>query len=154
MSDDRMIWNRPWILQRADPYVYRHVDGSYYFTASVPAYDRIVLRRAGTLEELAEAQEVTVWKCHPHGSMSMHIWAPELHFLDGKWYLYFAAGTREDKWKIRPYVLECTGEDPLTAPWKEHGKMQCAAEDSFSFRSFSLDATIFENKGERYYVSW
>lgn len=30
--------------------------------------------------------------------------------------------------------------------------MQCAAEDSFSFRSFSLDATIFENKGERYYV--
>ena len=53
MSDDRMIWNRPWILQRADPYVYRHVDGSYYFTASVPAYDRIVLRRAGTLEELA-----------------------------------------------------------------------------------------------------
>ncbi len=152
MSDDRMRWNQPWILQRADPFVYRHIDGSYYFTASVPAYDRIVLRRAGTLEELAEAQEVTVWKCHPHGSMSMHIWAPELHFLDGKWYLYFAAGTREDKWKIRPYVLECTGEDPLTAPWKEHGKMQCAAEDSFSFRSFSLDATIFENKGERYYV--
>ena len=66
MSDDRMRWNQPWILQRADPFVYRHIDGSYYFTASVPAYDRIVLRRAGTLEELAEAQEVTVWKCHPH----------------------------------------------------------------------------------------
>ena len=36
-------WNQPWILQRADPYVYRHTDGTYYFTASVPAYDRIVL---------------------------------------------------------------------------------------------------------------
>lgn len=33
-----------WIAQRADPYVIRHTDGIYYFTASVPAYDRIVLR--------------------------------------------------------------------------------------------------------------
>ena len=87
MNENGLIWNRPWILQRADPYVYRHTDGScrlaaycagvspalsmawrlyslafsvkradpyvyrhtdgsYYFTASVPAYDRIVLRRA------------------------------------------------------------------------------------------------------------
>lgn len=37
-------YNTPWILQRADPYVYRHSDGWYYFTASVPAYDGIVLR--------------------------------------------------------------------------------------------------------------
>ena len=37
-------FNTPWIEQRADPYVYRHTDGSYYFTASVPAYDKIVLR--------------------------------------------------------------------------------------------------------------
>ena len=42
-------YNEPWILQRADPYVYRHTDGNYYFTASVPAYDRIVLRKSKTL---------------------------------------------------------------------------------------------------------
>ncbi len=152
MNENGLIWNRPWILQRADPYVYRHTDGSYYFTASVPAYDRIVLRRARSLEGLAQAAEVTVWEKHAHGSMSEHIWAPELHYLDGKWYLYFAAGAREDKWKIRPYVLECAGEDPLTAPWRELGKMQCAEKDAFSFRSFSLDATVFESGGKRYYV--
>ena len=44
MRENDLKWNKPWILQRADPYVYRHVDGSYYFTASVPAYDSIVLR--------------------------------------------------------------------------------------------------------------
>ena len=44
------IYNKPWIMQRADPYVYRHTDGTYYFTASIPAYDGIVLRRARTLE--------------------------------------------------------------------------------------------------------
>lgn len=41
--------------------------------------------------------------------MSKHIWAPELHYLEGKWYIYFAGGEEEDIWKIRPYVLECQG---------------------------------------------
>ena len=141
-----------WIAQRADPYVYRHTDGTYYFTASVPAYDRIVLRSAKHLEELAEAEEVTIWKKHEAGPMGNHIWAPELHYLDGKWYIYFAAGDAEDKWHIRPYVLECTGQNPVKDTWVERGMMQCADEDEFSFRAFSLDATIFENKGDYYYV--
>lgn len=152
MNDNGLKWNEPWILQRADPYVYRHIDGTYYFTASVPAYDCIVLRKSPTLGGLAEADEVAVWKKHEHGPMSEHIWAPELHYLDGKWYLYFAGGEAEDKWKIRPYVLECEDSDPMTGKWVEKGKIQRAAEDEFSFEAFSLDATVFENKGKRYYV--
>ena len=145
-------YNEPWILQRADPYVYRHTDGMYYFTASGPAYDRIVLRRADSLAGLADADEVTVWKKHASGIMSKHIWAPELHWLDGKWYIYFAGGEEEDIWAIRPYVLECAEEDPLSGSWVEKGKMRCAEEDEFSFRAFSLDATVFENRGKYYYV--
>ncbi len=37
-------FRHPVILQRADPWVVRHTDGRYYFTASVPEYDRIELR--------------------------------------------------------------------------------------------------------------
>lgn len=144
--------NKPFIEQRADPYVYRHTDGSYYFTASVPAYDRIVLRRADTLQGLPNAGEKTLWTRHESGEMSQHIWAPELHYLDGKWYIYFAAGERDDIWKIRPFILECTGQDPMVDSWVERGKMQRSDDDIYSFESFSLDATIFENKGERYYV--
>lgn len=144
--------NNIWIAQRADPYVYRHTDGVYYFTASLPAYDGIALRSAKVLAELADAEEVMIWHKHDKGVMGNHIWAPELHYLEGKWYLYFAAGDAEDKWRIRPYVLECEGQDPLHDAWIERGMMQCADEDEFSFRSFSLDATIFENKGNYYYV--
>ena len=141
----------PWIMQRADPYVCQY-DGYYYFTASVPAYDCIVLRRSETLEGLKDAGEITIWKKHEEGPMSKHIWAPELHFLDGHYYIYFAAGERDDIWKIRPYVLECTGLDPMQDTWVERGMMQCADEDEFSFQAFSLDATVFEDAGERYYV--
>lgn len=141
-----------WIAQRADPYVYRHADGTYYFTASVPSYDRIVLRSAKSLESLADSEEVAIWTKHEQGAMGNHIWAPELHYLYGKWYIYFAAGDAEDKWHIRPYVLECRGQNPLRDTWTEKGMMQCADEDEFSFRSFSLDATVFENRGDYYYV--
>lgn len=144
--------NKPFIEQRADPYVYRHTDGSYYFTASVPAYDRIVLRRSETLQGLASAEEKTLWVKHESGEMSQHIWAPELHYLDGKWYIYFAAGERDDIWKIRPFILECTGQDPMSDSWVERGKMQRSDDDIYSFEAFSLDATILENKGERYYI--
>lgn len=145
-------YNKPWILQRADPYVYRHTDGMYYFTASVPAYDGIVLRRSATLEGLAKAPETEIWHKHEDGIMSCHVWAPELHYIDGAWYIYFAAGNKDDVWAIRPYVLECKDADPITGTWTEKGKMQRADEDEFSFEAFSLDATVFENQGKWYYI--
>lgn len=143
-------YNEPFICQRADPYVYRHKDGTYWFTASVPAYDRIVLRKSDTLDALADAGEVTIWERHAQGIMSIHIWAPEIHYIDGKWFVYFAAGDQADIWAIRPYVLECTGQNPMEDQWVERGQMQAA--DPFSFRDFSLDMTVFENLGKWYCV--
>lgn len=148
----KTLYNNPFIEQRADPYVYRHMDGTYYFTASVPEYDRIILRSASTIAGLRGAEEITLWRKHESGEQSIHIWAPEIHYLDGAWYIYYAAGDKEDVWEIRPYVLRCTGRDPMKDPWEEMGMMQAADDDDFSFHDFSLDATVFENKGERYFI--
>ncbi len=150
--DTQLKFNTPWILQRADPYVYKHTDGWYYFTASVPAYDGICLRRARSLAQLPQSEEVEIWHKHEDGPMSVHIWAPELHYLDGKWYVYYSGGDKDNIWEIRPYVLECQGDDPLASEWKELGKMQKAEDDPFSFESFSLDGTVLENKGRFYYI--
>lgn len=138
-------------MNRADPYVYRHVDGTYYFTASVPEYDRIILRKSETLSGLADAKEHIIWEKHESGIMSAHIWAPEIHYIEGRWYIYFAAGEKENIWNIRPFVLECDG-DPVVGEWAEKGKMQSSEDDKYSFSSFSLDATTFEVNGRRYFV--
>ncbi|MFP7494531.1 family 43 glycosylhydrolase [Terribacillus saccharophilus] len=135
----------PFIEQRADPYILKAEDGFYYFTGSYPLYDRIVLRRSKTLEGLPEAEEHTIWRAHESGILSEHIWAPELHHIDGKWYMHFAAGEKEDVWAIRPYVLECAG-DPLTDEWTEKGAINT------DFQSFSLDATTFQHQGKRFLV--
>ncbi|HAG68425.1 MAG TPA: alpha-N-arabinofuranosidase [Lachnospiraceae bacterium] len=150
--DRKEIYNKPWILQRADPYVVKAPDGRYYFTASVPEYDRIALRCSDSLYDLDKAEEKEIWHKHEKGPQSMHIWAPELHFLFGKWYIYYAGSDVDDIWALRPYVLECGGDDPMQGPWTEKGMMRCCEEDEFSFRAFSLDGTVFSVDGTWYYV--
>lgn len=136
----------PFIEQRADPHIYKHTDGFYYFTASCPEFDRIELRRAEKLENLPSADVKIIWTKHLEGIMGAHIWAPELHYIDGKWYIYFAAGDAEAIWNIRVYVLENSSKNPLEGTWVEKGKIE------MNWESFSLDATTFEHRGKRYLV--
>ena len=147
----RTPWNDPFIPQRADPFITR-VDNAWYFTASVPEYDRIVLRRADSLDGLRTAPETVVWHAHAEGWMSQHIWAPELHRIDGAWYLYFAASRKDDIWALRPWVLRCADADPVSGSWQECGMLTRVPGDEFSFTDFSLDMTTFSLRGRRYCV--
>ncbi|GAA1173056.1 family 43 glycosylhydrolase [Streptomyces hebeiensis] len=137
----------PLIERRADPHVHRHTDGFYYFTGTAPEYDRIVLRRSRTLRGLATADESVIWRKHTSGDMGAHIWAPELHRVDGAWYVYFAAGRTDDVWRIRIWVLENTHPDPFRGTWTEKGRLTTAWD------TFSLDATTFTHRGTRY-LAW
>ena len=79
------------IPQRADPCIFLAPDGMYYFTASVPDFDLVEIRRAATIEALPDAPTRVVWRKHETGPMSRYIWAPEIHLVDGVWCIYFAA---------------------------------------------------------------
>ena len=140
---------KAYIEQRADPYILRK-DGWYYFTASVPEFDRIVLRKARTLKELPDAVEKVVWVRHPQGPMSCNIWAPEIHFVDGKWYIYFAAArTGADEsgcYDHRIYALENESADPMEGSFVEKGRIDTGWE------SFSLDSTTAVFQGKRYFI--
>ena len=152
----------PLVEERADPYVIKADDGYYYFTASYPqrgnndreGYDRVILRRSKTLEGLGEAEEITIWDEKNEKNCHRYIWAPELHKIGGKWYVYFAGSTGAGSvWDIRCFVLECDSDDPYTGNWTLKGKFRPSAGDTFAFSGFSLDMTYFENNGE-HYVIW
>jgi GH43 family beta-xylosidase len=142
---------KAWIKHSADPFATKDENGKYYFTATAPKYDYISLRESDSLVKLDEAEEKIIWKKHEDGDMSGYIWAPEMHFIDGSWYIYFAASRSDNIWRIRPYVLKCKG-DPMKDEWEELGQMQSADGDGFSFNSFSLDMTYLENGGKKYVV--
>jgi GH43 family beta-xylosidase len=139
-------YTNPIAERRADPHIFKHTDGFYYFTATVPEYDRIVLRRATTIQGLASAPETVIWRKHSSGDMAAHIWAPEIHFINGKWYVYFAAGRSDDIWRIRMWVLESSSANPLTGTWTERGRI------TTPWDTFSLDASTFVNNGVRYLI--
>lgn len=138
------------IEQRADPWVYKHTDGYYYFTASVPEYNGIELRRSKTIKGIAEAEPVMVWEKHETGSMSSLIWAPEIHYINGSWYIYFAAAPSKEiidgLFQHRMFVIENKSANPLEGNWEEKGQINT------DWDSFALDATSFEHKGQQYLV--
>lgn len=136
----------PFIEKRADPFMMKHTDGYYYFTASVSEYNRIEVRRSKTIDGLRQATPVDVWYKHEAGEMSANIWAPEIHFIDGKWVIYFSAGRVDDIFAIRMYAIICEDENPLEGEWKECGRIQT------KWDSFALDATTFVHRDVRYYV--
>ncbi|WP_461203360.1 glycoside hydrolase family 43 protein [Enterococcus sp. N342-3-1-2] len=140
----------PIVLERADPWVYKHTDGYYYFTGSKPGYQEIELRRAKTLRGLAHCETKVVWHAHEEGPLSQLIWAPEVHFIRGKWYIYFAASDhsviRDDTHHHRMFAIENACADPFEGEWQEKDQIKT------QFESFSLDATVFEHKNRLYYV--
>ncbi|WP_137679963.1 family 43 glycosylhydrolase [Aurantiacibacter suaedae] len=134
----------PIIFQRADPHILRHGSSPYYFTASVPEYDRIILRHAPTIGALGRAEEKTLWQRPVQGEMAGHIWAPEIHRIDGRWLIYFAAGNSDDVFHIRTYVLACAGDDPMADEWSVLGQLETPWD------TFNLDATSFHHRGVDY----
>lgn len=145
-----MKYNNPIVVERADPWIYKHTDGYYYFTGSVPGYQSIELRRSKTINGLRDGEIVTVWKAHGEGLMGHLIWAPELHYINKKWYIYFAASNhkseRNSRNHHRMFVIENEHVNPMNSDWIEKGQIKTM------FESFSLDATVFEHKESLYYV--
>ncbi|WP_265458883.1 family 43 glycosylhydrolase [Enterococcus sp. HY326] len=148
--EDKLRIQNPIVFERADPWVYLHTDGYYYFTGSVPGYQGIEVRRSRSINDLENAEKVLVWHAHDTGPMSRLIWAPEIHFLDGKWYIYFAASDDEDlrnrHHHHRMFVIENANANPFEGSWQEKGQLKT------QFESFSLDGTVFTLKDKLYYV--
>lgn len=157
----------PFILERADPYViYDEESGFYYFTASYPTYghdkdgtvkadgyDRIMLRRASSLEALADADEVEVWNEENSSRNNRYIWAPELHKIKDKWYILCTASINDNVWAIRPMIIPCHGDLMDTDAWERNGKWMESDFQDGAFSAFSLDMTYFEHHG-KHFIIW
>lgn len=153
-------YQSPLVTLRADPYLYKY-DGKYYFTGSYPEYDRIELTCADSVNGIAAAVPKTVWQLPENerpkttGSNKefyRYVWAPEIHYVMGKWVIYFARSTGS-LWDIKCYALVLNGDDPMHDEWVNMGVLEKTADDDVSFNNMSLDMTVFENGG-KWYAIW
>lgn len=125
----------------ADPWVvYR--DGSYYMTRTVGW--GVAIRKSPTLAGLAAAKDVEVWRGGGPGYETFHrdVWAPELHFLRGKWYVYYTATDGPDA-NRRVFCLESKTADPF-GEYTFKGKVSVPNDDAYA-----IDATIYERPSDK-----
>lgn len=132
----------------ADPWVVYH-EGWYYWCLSLEMRG-VAIYRSPTLTALGEL--VSVWHAPASGPHRAEIWAPELHRLDGRWYVYVAASDGNNA-NHRMIVLEVDGAHPT-------GEMQFKAElytgDDIRGRTnnrWAIDGTVL-TRGRRRYLLW
>jgi len=125
----------PWVVTR---------DGNYYFMCSTGT--NLTIRKTRHLADLSKAEAHVVWTPPSTGPYSHDIWAPELHYLGGKWYIYFAADAGTNM-THRIYVVENGSPDPTEGAWTFKGKVADRSD------KWAIDATVFENRG-RLYMAW
>jgi len=118
-------------------------------------YDRIILRKSKTIEGLKNVEEITIWDEKDSSNSFRFIWAPEMHNIDGTWYvLYAGSGQANNVWDIDCRALRCVGRDPYNDTWEEVGKFKSLKGDMNNpFNGFSLDMTYFERNG-KHFVIW
>lgn len=128
----------PWIIQKDNVYYYTQTPGSYG--------NRLLVWKTARVSELNKVTPQTIWNAPAAGANSRNIWAPELHFLDNKWYAYYSAGSG-DLSTQRSFVLENAAPDPTTGTWTEKGQIKDPAADYFA-----IDATVFTYNNSNYFV--
>lgn len=126
----------------ADPFVTYH-DGYYYMTFT--QVDRIDIYKSASLADIANGEVTRAFTPPADGWGSQNIWAPKLHHIDGKWYLYYTADDGVDA-NHRMYVLENTSSDPMSDSWVNKGQIENMPD------IFAIDGNTFENDGTRYFV--
>lgn len=133
------------IAPGADPWVIRH-EGYYYWCASERDLG-VAVYRSRSLTTMGD--KFVVWRAPAKGDYCAQVWAPELHRLDGKWYIYTAASDGRNE-THRAIVLEGSGDDP-TQPFVFKAELYTGDDTPRRRRNrWAIDATILEHEGARY----
>lgn len=119
----------PWILQ---------TESYFYYTKTTE--NNLTLWRAENLSLVATGEKKIIWEI-PEEFES--IWAPELHYLDDRWVMYFAANHPSETHRM--YALVNHQKDPYMGEWQ-------LEEIKGMDDKFAIDGTVLEINDKRYFL--
>lgn len=132
----------------ADPWITRDPvsKNNRYLWCFSDADQGIEIYPTKTLTSLGKKHRV--WTAPKSGPFSKQVWAPELHFLEGKWHIYFAASDGQNK-NHRAYVLQSNTQDPL-GQYTLHGPLQTGETQAQNI--WAIDMTPLQHNGKLYAI--
>lgn len=139
---DAQTFTNPLLSSGADPFSF-YKDGYYYYTNSTG--NNITLCKTKNLVGLKNAKRKIIYTPAPGTSYSKELWAPEVHFINNKWYAYFAADDGNNN-NHRMYVLENESADPMKGKWIFKGKIADPSD------KWAIDGDVFTYKDQLYMI--
>ncbi len=127
--------NKPWAIYQ---------NGYYYYTQETG--HNVIIWKTKDLTNLRNARQKEVWKPTDPKS-SKDLWSPEIHYLDGKWYIYYEADDgNTDNHQI--YVIENTAKDPLEGKFVFKGRISTDKDNNWG-----IHPNVIEHNGSLY-MTW
>jgi GH43 family beta-xylosidase len=143
------------VSRGADPWV-QQKDGYYYMAQSTNADNQrsaIWVFRSAKLTDLRR-DSVRVWVAPDTGWNQTHIWAPEIRFVDGRWYIYYAGGRpgpRDAPFIFqRAGVIRATGDNPQ-GTYEDLGQLDTGGDTRTRADDvWAIDFTVHRLGGQLY----
>lgn len=133
-------FRNPIINAGADPWII-HYHGTYYLTMTTG--NNVTIRKSKGITNIASGEQKVVWS--PAGTSFRDIWAPELHYFKGHWYIYFAADQKGDNATHRMYVLRSKSANPFSS-YRFMGKISSPSDQ------WAIDGTVLNRNGKMYFI--
>ena len=137
------VWDGadPWMVKQGDDYI-------YCFSAN----NGIAVSRSKLITRKGEIK--SIWKAPSEGWNRACIWAPEIHFIEGRWYVYYAAGESGP-----PFIHQRTGvlrskTADVFSDYEDMGMLNTGNDPKdISKNIWAIDMTVLEHGG-RLYAIW
>lgn len=142
LAGEPETFTNPIAPSSADPWVIRR-GGEYFYTKTTGGDIRVFRSTDLTTIDRPDNGRV-VWRPEAGRPWSRNLWAPELHRLDDRWYIYFAADDGDNK-NHRMYVLQAETDDPL-------GEYRWLGQLTDPTNRWAIDGTVVEWRDRRYFV--
>jgi GH43 family beta-xylosidase len=142
-ADRGETFTNPLLDSGPDPWVTR--DGNFYYYMNTTGVN-LTLWKTRDVTDLRNAERKVVWTPPEQGPYSHEIWAPEIHKIGRRWYIYFAADDGNNR-NHRLWVLQSSGRDPMKSTWKLKGKVADPSD------RWAIDGSVFKHR-RRLYLIW
>ena len=142
--EDGEYYTNPILDEGPDPYVYLHEDGQYF--CMVTRGDRLQLWKSKSFTDLVGAETREIWFPPDTGTNTCCIWAPEIHYFDNTWYIYYSATDKKNPVDLarNVYVLRNGSKNPFDDTWEDLGRVNTKYP--------GIDGHVFEYRGTRYFA--
>ncbi len=128
-----------------DPWIVEH-EGKYYycFSRGDGKTGGVAVAEIPSINKVSDKNASQVYTAPSGTSYSHEYWAPELHYINGEWYIYVAADDGNNH-NHRMYVLKGTSQNPLD-------KFEMVGKITDPSDKWAIDGTVLQLKDELYFV--